>query len=422
MQQMTMCHELSGCTDAFASEDMVKEPIAYPMTAEHRRDAAQRLAALLPDRWIQAHRERCLPDATVAGLHEAGLLRLLQPARWGGAQVSLQEFIDLQNALARQCLSTAWVMGVLNVQSFMLSQFDARAQEDVWGADASALLSSSFMPMGTARRVEGGIRISGQWPYSSGCLHAQWALLGTLLPATSHGAAPEMRVVIVPRSEAEVVDTWHPFGLRGTGSHDLRVENAFVPIHRTWAPVQGLVPGTGPGPQDAHDAPLYRLPWLFVFTTAVAALGIGGAQGALAAFEDTTRSRRLATPPSALKPLDPALLRRIGRAVSETDALEAELRCGVARMTQCAEQRIDMSVAEGWRHRAMLTSLVRRATTIVDDLTPWIGARGVMEDHPVTRFWLDLCAARAHPGNDPAAASQELAGLLLNRNPLQQKD
>jgi 3-hydroxy-9,10-secoandrosta-1,3,5(10)-triene-9,17-dione monooxygenase len=366
---------------------------------------------LLPDRWAQAHRERRLPDATVHALHEAGLLRLLQPARWGGAQVPLQEFIDLQNLLARQCLSTAWVMGVLNVQSFMLSLFDARAQEDVWGADASALLSSSFVPMGTARRVEGGIRISGQWPYSSGCLHAQWALLGTLLPAASQGAAPEMRVVLVPRSEAEVVDTWHPFGLRGTGSHDLRVEDAFVPIHRTWAPVQGLVPGAGTG---AQDAPLYRLPWLFVFTTAVAALGIGGAQGAVAAFEETTRSRRLATPPSALKPLDPALLRRLGRAIGEMEALEAELRGGVARMTECAEHRIEMSAAEGWRQRAMLTSLVRRATAIVDDLMPWIGARGVAEDHPVTRFWLDLCAARAHPGNDPAAASQELAGLRLN--------
>jgi len=126
------------------------------------------------------------------------------------------------------------------------------------------------------------------------------------------------------------------------------------------------------------------------------------------------RSRRSATPPAALKPLDPALLRRLGRAVSENGGTGGRAALRRVRMTECAEQGIDMSVAEGWRHRAMLTSLVRRATTIVDDLMPWIGARSVMEDHPVTRFWLDLCAARAHPGNDPAAASQELASLLLN--------
>ncbi|MDB5970641.1 MAG: hypothetical protein JWQ90_3091 [Hydrocarboniphaga sp.] len=372
------------------------------------REAALAIAAQLPTRAAQTDRERLIPDETIAALRAAGLLRLLQPARWGGHEAHPQQMIDLANILAEQCLSTAWVFGVLSVQSFMLALFDERAQRDVWGEDAGALLSSSFMPMGKVLRAEGGFRVSGQWPYSSGSAHAQWALIGGIVPPASAEGKPEMRVFLVPRSDYEIVDTWQTFGLRGTGSNDLRLADVFVPDYRSWMPGQGLLPGSR---QSIHEAALFRMPWLFIFGSSVAGLGIGGARGAIEAFTETARAK-LAAPGGASK-LDPASLQAAAKARSEVDELDASLRRSVARLMDCAASGETMAPAEAWQHRVVLTSVVRRCTALVDGLMPHIGAKSVFSAHRFTRFWLDLCAARAHPGNDPAAAAAELGKLLL---------
>jgi 3-hydroxy-9,10-secoandrosta-1,3,5(10)-triene-9,17-dione monooxygenase len=372
------------------------------------REAAQRIAAQLPARAAQADRERLIPDETIAALREAGLLRLLQPARWGGHAAHLQQMIDIANILAEQCLSTAWVFGVLSVQSFMLALFDERAQRDVWGEDDSALLSSSFMPAGKVTRADGGFRLSGQWPYSSGSAHAQWALIGGIVPPASAEGKPEMRVFLVPRSDYQIVDTWHTFGLRGTGSNDLKLAEAFVPEYRSWSPGQGLLPGSK---QSIHEEALFRMPWLFIFGSSVAGLGIGGARGAIAAFMETARAK-LAGPPGPSK-LDPAALQAAAKARSEVDELDASLRRSVARLMDCAASGAAMAPAEAWQHRVVLNSVVRRCTALVDGLMPHIGAKSVFSAHRFTRYWLDLCAARAHPGNDPATAAAELGKLLL---------
>lgn len=369
---------------------------------------AREIAGRLGPRAAQADRERRLPQETVDELARAGLLHLLQPARWGGAQAGLQDLLDVQNVLAQECLSTAWVVGVLNVQNFMLALFDERAQHDVWGGQPGALVSSSFLPKGRVTRVDGGFRISGQWPYSSGCAHAQWALVGAMVPPERPDGAAQMRVLLVPRADIEVVDTWHTFGLRGTGSNDLRIDDAFVPLHRTWCPSAGLVPA----PEAAAGVPaLYRLPWLYVFTSAVASPGIGGARGAVAAYLATLRER-LAELGSSARTDTPAL-QQAARARVELDEIEASLRAGVRRLTRCAAEGESMVPEEGWRHRLLLTSTMRRCAALVDGLVMHGGAGGVFTAHPVTRFWLDLCAARVHPGNDPAGASAELARHLV---------
>src|SRR3546814_11720281 len=86
----------------------------------------------------------------------------------------------IQNALAEVCASTAWVYGVLCVQSFLLTLFDEQAQADVWGENAKELISSSFQQTGKVDVVKGGFRFSGCWTFSSGSSHAQWALAGAM--------------------------------------------------------------------------------------------------------------------------------------------------------------------------------------------------------------------------------------------------
>src|SRR5260370_19466350 len=150
---------------------------------------AQKLALKLAERARAADELRRLPDETVAELKQGGFFRLLQPARWGGAEIDPVTFFDVQLTLAAACPSTAWVFGVVGVHNWQLALFPLQAQEEVWGADPDTLISSSYAPTGKVERAEGGYRISGRWSFSSGCDHCQWVFLGGLVPGEK---GPEM--------------------------------------------------------------------------------------------------------------------------------------------------------------------------------------------------------------------------------------
>jgi 3-hydroxy-9,10-secoandrosta-1,3,5(10)-triene-9,17-dione monooxygenase len=393
---------IAGVDTRFArdGESMTTPP--YEQASQRLLQHAHRIAAKLPARAAETRHSRRLSEDTIRELKQAGLLRLLQPKQWGGLEADPQLFIDVQNVLAEKCASTAWVCGVLGVQSFMLALFDARAQRDVWGEDGAALASSSFQPQGSVQRVDGGFHLGGQWPYSSGCLHADWAIVGALAPSPSE-VAPEMRLFLVPRKDYEIVDTWDTFGLCGTGSNDIRISRAFVPEYRTATPDRGILPAS----RSVNDA-LYRMPWLFMFTSSVAALGIGAARGALAAFWEALQARTAGSSSKA----DPAAVQTGARTRLEIEGIDGMLRTSVARLTHCARMREDMTLQEALEHRLQLTSIVRRCAMLVDGLMPYLGARSVSVDNSFTRSWLDLCAARAHPGNDPSGISSDLGKMF----------
>ncbi len=212
------------------------------------QELVQRARELIPTlevRWERASAERRVAAETVAQMQAAGLFRVLQPKRWGGYEMDPQVFYRIQMALAEGCMSTAWIYGVIAVHNWQLALYDERAQRDVWGEDSSTLISSSYMPRGRLQRVAGGFRLSGRWGFSSGVDHCQWAFLGALVPGEG-GSAAEFRTFLVPRCDLKVIDCWDTIGLRGTGSHDIEVEQAFVPDYRTHKASDGAA-GTSPG-------------------------------------------------------------------------------------------------------------------------------------------------------------------------------
>lgn len=369
-------------------------------SADTLRDRARAIAATLSGRIDDANRRRDIDPEVIASLREADLFRLFRPRRFGGYETDPRLFYDIQNILAEQCLSTAWVFGVLSIQAFVLALFDPAAHDDVWGADESALVSSSFKPEGTVVTVEGGYRISGQWSFSSGSSHAGWALVGGLAPPATAGEPPHMRLFLVPRTDYEIIDTWNTFGLRGTGSNDLRLEDVFVPVHRTWKPTPGVTIDT-----TADCAPLFRLPWLFMFPSCIANLAVGGGRAAVKRL-----SRMVATMPAAST--DP-VKRAIGRAHREIEAANSLLQANIGHMLSCARDGTALPFTEALLCRSQLTSMLRTITQQVDTLMLLTGGRGIHEDGPLTQIWLDLNAARHHPGNLPDPADQALAENLI---------
>src|SRR5215468_3981658 len=129
---------------------------------------------------------RILPQ-TIAEMRSAGLFRVLQPMRWGGFEMELGTFYDIQLALAEGDMSTGWTYGVLGAVSWVLGLLDDRAAREVWGGDRSVLICSSTMPAGAATPVDGGFKLGGRWRYASGCEHCGWAFLGGMVSGAFSG-------------------------------------------------------------------------------------------------------------------------------------------------------------------------------------------------------------------------------------------
>lgn len=375
---------------------------------------ARAMIPTLKARAAQAEAERRVPTETIADMQAAGFFRILQPKRWGGYEMDPQAFFDVQMALSEGCMSTGWMYGVVGGHPYELALFPDAAQHEVWDTDTSVLISSSYQPVGRVERVDGGFRLSGRWGFSSGCQHCDWVLLGALVPPANAGDPPDMRTFLLPGADYQIEDTWHTFGLKGTGSHDIVVENAYVPEHRTHRAVDGFL-CQNPG-QAENDGPLFTLPWAQVFVRLVSTTSIGGARGAVQAAVDIAKSR-ISTNTGKASKSDPILLNAIARAHAALDEMECVLDRNFTEMMRHARAGEPIPMDKRTLYRFQSSSVVRRCAALVDELMPLLGGRAIYLSSPIVRYWLDLNAARAHVANDPNNFGPDLANGLLGEAP-----
>uniref|UniRef100_UPI00260E6980 acyl-CoA dehydrogenase family protein n=1 Tax=Pseudomonas sp. TaxID=306 RepID=UPI00260E6980 len=246
-------------------------------------ERARRLVPALKARTAQADKDLKVPEESIAALQAAGLLRALQPRVFGGYEVDPRTFFEIQTILAEGCMSTAWVYGVMGVHPWQLARYPIEAQREVWGDDHNTLICSTYMPSAKVTVVEGGYRISGRWGFSSGSEHCHWVLLGGILPADGD-FAPEHGTFLLPRKDYQIERNWDVMGLRGTGSHDIVVEDVFVPAHRVQRTNNWTLEAT-PG-RLVNTNPIYAIPFAQVFSRAVSTSAIGALQGAINEFRE----------------------------------------------------------------------------------------------------------------------------------------
>ncbi|MBV8937721.1 MAG: acyl-CoA dehydrogenase family protein, partial [Alphaproteobacteria bacterium] len=203
-----------------------------PLPHEERAllEHARALVPLLARRAAAATAARQLPPQTVAEYRDAGILRILQPKRFGGLQGRFSLFSRIVEELTYGCASSAWVYAVLAEHQWIIAQYPEQAQIDVWGENPEAVAASSLAPREAALPAPGGWRLSGNYPFSSGCDYAQWAIVGAFLG--EKGDSRHIAYLLVPLSEVEIVDDWRVLGLEGTGSKSLVLRDVFIPEHR----------------------------------------------------------------------------------------------------------------------------------------------------------------------------------------------
>lgn len=366
-------------------------------SAPSRAELISRAEALVPrllERAPKAEELRRLPDETLADLHSTGLFRAFQPSGVGGSELEYGAFIDLCSILGRGCGSTAWVYGNLAVHHLMLGMWPAAAQDEIWGPSPDTLVGSSLVfPAGKAQRVEGGYRLSGRWPFSSGIDPCTWIMAGGMTPAADGKGPPESRMFLVPLADYTVIDTWHVAGLRATGSKDIEMKDVFVPEHRTldMAQTRG-----GPTPGSARNpGVLFRLPLMALFQFCITGPVLGMAQGAVQGFINKTRVRAGAYTGTKLAEL-PTMQVRVAEAGALIDSAELIMKncCDEAwRIT--AEGGIP-TIEQKVRYRRDAAFAVRQCVRATDLMMEAYGGGGLYNTQAIQRAWRDAHAGAAH--------------------------
>lgn len=372
-------------------------------------ERARAMVPVLRSRWAEADALSKVPEQTIAEMKEAGFFRVLQPARAGGFQMHPKVFYNVQMILAEGCMSTAWVYGVLGVHPWQLALFDVRAQDEVWGRDTSTLVASTYMPVAKVERVEGGFRISGRWSFSSGCEHCEWIFLGGMVPPEEGQTDPHYRTFLLPRGDYTIVKNWDTLGLRATGSHDIVVENMFVPEYRTHR-TRDDSPAARPG-QAVNPDPLYTLPFAQVFVRAVSTSCLGGLQGALDLFRESA-AKQVSRNFLGATARDPSAQMVAAEAASAVDSMRLVLRRNFDDMYGSAVEGGAAELDHRLLYRFQSAQVAETCAFHVSRLLKACGGSGIYRSHPLTRFFLDIHAGRAHVANYADPVARNFGGYL----------
>jgi len=375
---------------------MEPRPIRATAPAPAPAELIARARAMIPalaERAIAQKERRGILPATMAEMRAAGLLRVLQPKRWGGYEMDLGTFYDIEIALAEGDMSAGWAFGVLGAVTWFLGLIDDRVAQEVWGDDSDALICSSTMPAGKAVAVDGGFRLSGHWRYASACEHCDWAMLGGMVRAD--GAPPDWHFFVVPRRDYRTVDNWQVAGLQGTGSIDIVVDDAFVPAYRVQR-LQDNFALEGAG-QAVNTSNLYRVPFGQIFVRGVSTAAIGALQAMLDAFVRYSRERvSRAGGRSADNPMVQLLCAETAAAVDEMH-MTLQRNCGVLHdyARRAETPPLDLRL----RYKFQSSSVVERCTLLAARIFKATGAAGLSDELPFGRILADLMAARQHISN-----------------------
>jgi alkylation response protein AidB-like acyl-CoA dehydrogenase len=379
---------------------------------DDERALLARARALIPrvrERASAASAARKLPAATIAEYKAAGILRILQPRRFGGRQGRFSLFSRIVEELTHGCASSAWVYAVLAEHQWIIAQYPEQAQLDVWGADAEAVACSSLAPRAAAERCAGGWRLSGRFTVSSGCDWAQWAIIGAFLGQM--GDPRTVAYLLVPMTDLEIDDDWHVVGLLGSGSKSLLLHDVFVPEHRV-VMVSDLFAGTPPGAAVHPDYPILRAPrgYLVSYSLPPVPIALGRRALDVACRSFSGRVSR------GVRRLADSEFVQIGLAEASAAIDAATLMLHIGRDTSTAEVSSGRRIteAEAMRARRDMTYAQHQAQWGVERLCELSGARSIYDGDELQQIRRDMLAVMTHTAASRQAAFQPYGNLLMH--------
>jgi alkylation response protein AidB-like acyl-CoA dehydrogenase len=353
-------------------------------------EAARELAPLIRAAADEIDAKRELPRPLFEAIADAGLFHMAVPREIGGSEIDYPTYVRVIEELGKADASTAWAVN----QGATFGTFAARMAPDVarkiWMETPRSVCSNPPAPTAKAIAVPGGYRVTGNQPFSTGCRHASWVaphaqIIENGEPRLKPDGKPDARYLLVPVSQAELLDTWHTKGMRGTGTHNFVVNDVFVPEERTVFP-RGAPAITG--------GARYRIPHTLGFAGGDAAVACGLARSCLEAFYDHAgkNTQRYA---KGLLRNEPIVQYTIGQ-------VEAWLRSGRAFLMEAVQDMWDEACAGTvtMERRAALrvasTHAIQLAGQVVEAIYKLTGAAAIFDGRLIQRHFQDIHVITQH--------------------------
>ena len=363
------------------------------------RDLLSTAEAMLPE--IRAAADsiddaRRIPGWLADRLAAVGFFHLLTGREHGGLAADPVTAAKVIERLSTASPSAGWVTMILATASYWTVRMapDGVRREIFAGVSPGEIqptvIAGTLVPHGRAIRVEGGWRLSGQWPFASGCHQADWMPTAAWLhygngPVTDENGVPQWRVFHLPASQCVILDTWHTSGLRGTGSADYTMDGVFVAdnyVKKHSLLEESLLPGR------RYAYPAFNVPML-------SAVALGAARGAVDALTELFGGkvdRRNQRPVAAAfdKQAD------LGIATATVDSARAYLYDTTARAWELTLAGEELPRELRAAMRLACTHAVTASVQAVDRAHSAAGASSIYTASPLDRCFRDVHAVAAH--------------------------
>jgi alkylation response protein AidB-like acyl-CoA dehydrogenase len=347
-------------------------------------EAARRLAPTIAKRAPEVENARRMPHDLVDELATAGCFCVLTPTSHGGLGADLLSALKMFETLARADASVAWTVMIGGTSWIDLVGLPRATFDELFASRPHMIFAGVFNPSGSITPVADGYRVTGRWGFASGCEHADW-LFGNNVEMTDN-EVPRMRMAVFSPDQVVIEDTWNVSGLSGTGSHHFRVDDVFVPSHRTLVPLVD---------EPCIDAVIARLPPPALPSLSIASIAVGIAQSAL---DDIIELATRKTPLLAEN-----TLARNGHFQFELADADVALRAARALLYESAETvwatvagGSTLSLHDRARVRSAAVWVTNRAAEVVTRAYRAGGGSSVYTSSPLQRRLRDVNAVTQH--------------------------
>ena len=373
-------------------------------------DIVDRAIALRPrlvEEAAETERRRFYSEEIHRAFDDAGFYASLIPRRYGGLELDAATWLRVITELAHGDIAAAWCLTLASGHALQVgSFFEERAQDEIFG-NGDFRAASVAAPTGNAVRVEGGWEVTGAWPYSSGVPYSTHYLGQTLFRSDDPAEPPRMLLFVAERSQWEMLDDWGDLlGLKGSGSHTVRLERGFVPEH--WALpgaqlVEMDVSGGTPGSR-LHGNPMYAGRCLSYFQLELTALMIGAARGALDEYARIATTRRTQRPPTVIRAEDPDYQRWFGTAIGVLATAEAAMLNAADQWTELCRRNVEEDAGFSRGDDLKLNFIARHAMRMAWDATQQhivgtIGSSALRDGERMQRILRDMVMGHGHFAN-----------------------
>lgn len=360
-----------------------------------------------------AEQLRRVPDENIRILKEIGLHRAFQPKVYGGLEMSLPDFANCIVTIAGACAGTAWAFSLLCTHSHQIALFPKQLQDEIWLNNPDATASSSIAPFGKVEEAEGGVKLSGDYGWSSGCDHAEYAIVGF-----NRFDAEGNKIYsfgVIPRSDYEIVDNWFAGAIKSSGSKQLKIRDVFIPEYRIQK-AKDMMEGKSAGFGLYPESKIFYSPYRPYFASGFSAVSLGIAERMLEAFKEKQKTRIRAYTGANVGASTPALM-RLAESTHQVAAARAFLEKTWEDHRVHGENKVypSQDTLAFWRTNQAYA--VKMCIEAVDRLFAAAGATSWLDGQEMQRLFRDSHMTGAHAYTDYDVCAQILGRELMGLDP-----